>query len=211
MVILDYNEVRSLERVQQALNASERLAGIVGTFQPGLPDIPFISLEELFSEQGPELVLSLLTPDLSNAERRLEMERSAMRFISALTMESIINHISVLNPQRILKEMEGVFNHLTSSLSLKPSRQVTLRFLIHCCCMVERIVINRNRYRWRWKVSRIWTRARLVSSNPLFCRSKTPTPSVYRMRNIFISTNCSIVNPFTGGASRLARPFFFLA
>ncbi|VEB52203.1 NtrC family transcriptional regulator [Salmonella enterica subsp. enterica] len=39
--------------------------------------------------------------------------------------------------------MEGVFNHLTSSLSLKPSRQVTLRFLIHCCCMVERIVINR--------------------------------------------------------------------
>ncbi|HAK5717939.1 TPA: PRD domain-containing protein [Salmonella enterica] len=125
------------------LQLDKRLAGIVGTFQPGLPDIPFISLEELFSEQGPELVLSLLTPDLSNAERRLEMERSAMRFISALTMESIINHISVLNPQRILKEMEGVFNHLTSSLSLKPSRQVTLRFLIHCCCMVERIVINR--------------------------------------------------------------------
>lgn len=36
-----------------------------------------------------------------------------------------------------------MFNHLTTSLSLKPSRQVTLRFLIHCCCMVERIVINR--------------------------------------------------------------------
>ncbi|MSJ37027.1 PRD domain-containing protein, partial [Escherichia coli] len=132
-----------LERIQQALNASERLAGIVGTFQPGLPDIPFISLEELFSEQGPELVLSLLTPDLSSSERRLEMERSAMRFISALTMESIINHISVLNPQRILKEIEDVLNHLTNTLSLKPSRQVTLRFLIHCCCMVERIVINR--------------------------------------------------------------------
>ena len=130
MVILDYNEVRSLERIQQALNASERLAGIVGTFQPGLPDIPFISLEELFSEQGPELVLSLLTPDLSSSERRLEMERSA-------------NHISVLNPQRILKEIEDVLNYLTNTLSLKPSRQVTLRFLIHCCCMVERIVINR--------------------------------------------------------------------
>ncbi len=143
LAILDYNEVRSLERIQQALNPGERLAGIVGTFQPGLPDIPFISLEELFSEQGPELVLSLLTPDLSSAERRLEKERSALRFISALTMESIINHISVLNPRRILKEMESVFDHLISALSLKPSRQVTLRFLIHCCCMVERIVINR--------------------------------------------------------------------
>ena len=143
MVILDYNEVRSPERVQQAISAHERLAGIVGTFQPGLPDIPFISLEELFSEQGPELVLSLLTPDLSSAERRLEMERSASRFISALTMESIINHISVLIPQRILKEMEGVLSQLRATLAIAPSRQVTLRFLIHCCCMVERIVINR--------------------------------------------------------------------
>jgi sigma-54 dependent dga operon transcriptional activator len=48
-------------------------------------------------------VLSLLTPDLSSSERRLEMERSAMRFISALTMESIINHISVLNPSAFSK------------------------------------------------------------------------------------------------------------
>lgn len=143
MVILDYNEVRSPERLQQAIRAHERLAGIVGTFQPGLPDIPFISLEELFSEQGPELVLSLLTPDLSSSERRLEMERSASRFISALTMESIINHISVLNPQRILKEMEGILNQLRNTLAIAPNRQVTLRFLIHCCCMVERIVINR--------------------------------------------------------------------
>lgn len=73
-------------------------------------------------------MLSLLTPDLSSSERRLEMERSAMRFISALTMESIINHISVLNPQRILKEIEDVLNYLTNTLSLKPSRRVTLRF-----------------------------------------------------------------------------------
>ena len=88
-------------------------------------------------------MLSLLTPDLSSSERRLEMERSASRFISALTMESIINHISVLNPQRILKEMEGILNHLRNALAIAPNRQVTLRFLIHCCCMVERIVINR--------------------------------------------------------------------
>ncbi|MDN6834143.1 MAG: PRD domain-containing protein, partial [Enterobacterales bacterium] len=116
---------------------------IVGTFQPGLPDIPFISLEEMFSEQGPELLLSLLNPDLSTQERRLEVERSSMRFISALTLESIINQISVLNPRRILQEMESVLQRICQASDLKPSRQVTLRFLIHCCCMVERIVISR--------------------------------------------------------------------
>ncbi|MGS9112060.1 PRD domain-containing protein, partial [Salmonella enterica subsp. enterica serovar Infantis] len=39
--------------------------------------------------------------------------------------------------------LAGVLNHRTSALALTPSRQVTLRFLLHCCCMVERIVMNR--------------------------------------------------------------------
>lgn len=142
LVVVDYNDVRSMERLRHVIDGDERLVGIVGTFQPGLPDIPFIALEELFSEQGPELVLSLLNPDLSRAERRLEVERSSLRFISALTLESIINHISVLNPQRILQEMEGVLQQITQRLGLHPTRQVTLRFLIHCCCMVERIVLS---------------------------------------------------------------------
>ncbi|CAI2410086.1 transcriptional regulator DagR [Serratia fonticola] len=142
MVLVDYNEARSLERLRQAIGGNERLVGIVGTFQPGLPDIPFIALEELFSEQGPELVLSLLNPDLGSAERQLQVERCSMRFISALTLESIINHISVLNPQRILQEIEAVLHQICRTLDLQPSRQVTLRFLIHCCCMVERIVLS---------------------------------------------------------------------
>ncbi len=70
--------VRSLERVQQALNASERLAGIVGTFQPGLPDIPFISLGT--AEQRAGTGVEPVNARLSNAERRLEMERGAMRY-----------------------------------------------------------------------------------------------------------------------------------
>ncbi len=52
----DYNE-NSLGSVQQALNASERLAKVSGAFQPGLPDIPFISLEGT-ARTGPELVVT---------------------------------------------------------------------------------------------------------------------------------------------------------
>jgi sigma-54 dependent dga operon transcriptional activator len=87
-------------------------------------------------------VLSLLTPDLSSAERRLEMERSASRFISALTMEHHQPYFGAqpaAHPQRD----GGVLSQLRATLAIAPSRQVTLRFLIHCCCMVERIVINR--------------------------------------------------------------------
>lgn len=143
ILIVDYNDIRSPERLRNILNTQERVVGIIGTFQPELPDIPFISLEELFSEQGPELVISLLKPHMSENERRLIIEKSTMKFIGALTLESIINQISVLNPQRILREMEDLYQYICQKLDLHPSKQVTLRFLIHCCCMVERIVISR--------------------------------------------------------------------
>lgn len=143
LLVLDYADMRSAEYLQQALLPGERLVGIVGTFQSELPEIPFISLEELFSEQGPELILGLFDPQTPCAERQQEVERCASRFISALTLESIIGHISVLNPRRILQEVEQILQQICRQLGLSPGRLVTLRFLIHCCCMVERIVISR--------------------------------------------------------------------
>lgn len=143
LLVVDYHDIRSPERLRNVLNKKEHIVGIIGTFQPGLPDIPFISLEELFSEQGPELIISLLKPQMSENERQLMLQKSTMKFIGVLTLESIINQISVLNPQRILDEMKDVYHYICQKLDLSPSKQVTLRFLIHCCCMVERIVISR--------------------------------------------------------------------
>lgn len=88
---------------------------------------------------------------------------------------------------------------------------MTLRFLIHCCCMVERIVINRKPLQMALeRQPNLDARAFSVIKSAFL-----PIEDAYAIRlsdaEYFISTNCSIANPFTGGASRLARPFFFLA
>ncbi len=83
--------------------------GLSALSSRGLPDIPFISLEELFSEQGPELVLSLVnarfvqrrTPSGDGAQRHALYQRGQRWSIPSTIF-------LVLNPQRILKEMEGV-------------------------------------------------------------------------------------------------------
>ena len=54
----------------------------------------------------------------------------------------MINQISVLNSRHILQEMEEP-TRICQLSDLKSRRQVTLCFLIHCCCRVERIVISR--------------------------------------------------------------------
>ncbi|AOY00043.1 sigma 54-interacting transcriptional regulator [Jeongeupia sp. USM3] len=143
LVTLDYAEIEQLDRLSQHIGENERLAGIIGSFLPKLPDVPFLSLEELFSEHGAELVMDMLDVDMAPDERELMLEKVSMKFISTVTIESIINQISVLNPHRVLQEIEGVYHRICSELDIKPSRKVTLRFMIHCCCMVERIVIER--------------------------------------------------------------------
>ncbi|GLS05025.1 transcriptional regulator [Chitiniphilus shinanonensis] len=143
LLTLDYAEIEQLERLSGHIGENERLAGIVGSFLPKLPDVPFVSLEELFSEHGAELVMDMLAVGMAADERELMLEKVSMKFISTVTIESIINQISVLNPHRVLQGIEGVFHRICDELDLKPSRNVTLRFMIHCCCMVERIVIDR--------------------------------------------------------------------
>ena len=89
----------------------------------------------------------------------------------------------MLNPQRILKEIEDVLNYLpTRSPETEPP--VTLRFLIHCCCMVERIVINRKPLQMALE-NRFDLDARAFSViKSSFCRLKRLTLSVYRTQNI---------------------------
>jgi sigma-54 dependent transcriptional regulator, dga operon transcriptional activator len=140
---VDHGKIEHLDQLQDLIGESERLAGIIGTFQPNLPDVPFLSLEELFSEHGAELLLDIIDVDMKPDERELMLEKVAMKFISTVTLESIVNHITVLNPSRVLQEIEAVYRTICQQLDIIPLRKVTLRFMIHCCCMVERIVIDR--------------------------------------------------------------------
>lgn len=143
LVTLESGEIRQLDKLHDHIGENERLAGIIGSFQPNLPDVPFLSLEELFSEHGAELVLDMLDVDMQPDERELMLEKVSMKFIATVTIESIINQITVLNPHRVLQEIEAVFYQICQDLDIHPSRKITLRFMIHCCCMVERIVIDR--------------------------------------------------------------------
>lgn len=140
---VDHDRIEHLDQLQALISENERLAGIIGSFQPALPDVPFLSLEELFSEHGAELVLDMIDLDLRPDERELMLEKVSMKFVSTVTIESIINQITVLNPHKVLQEIEAVYRQICRQLDITLSRKVTLRFMIHCCCMVERIVIDR--------------------------------------------------------------------
>lgn len=142
ILTLDNSEIQDIERIHQHIRADEKLVGIVGTFQTEVPDIPFIPLEELFSEKGVERLLLLFGYDMSDKKNRVLKDKIAKRYVHGLSLKAIINHITVLNPQRLSIEVSQIYDDLCRQLNLHSDEKIMLRFLIHTCCTVERLVIN---------------------------------------------------------------------
>ncbi|MFK4568226.1 sigma 54-interacting transcriptional regulator [Enterococcus sp. UD-01] len=142
ILTLDNSEIQDIERIHQHIQADEKLVGIVGTFQTEVPDIPFIPLEELFSEKGVERLLLIFGYDMADEKNRALKEQIAKRYVHGLTLKAIINHITVLNPQRLSIEVSQVYDDLCRQLHISSDEKTMLRFLIHTCCTVERLVIN---------------------------------------------------------------------
>lgn len=142
IVTLENKEIHSIEKIHQYVLPDERLVGIVGNMPTEIPDIPFISLEELFSEKGVERLLFLFGFDLMKKENLLMKQDISQRYMQMLSVEAITNYITVLNPQRLTVEVKEVYKGIGSQLSLEASDKIMLRFLIHCCCTIERLVID---------------------------------------------------------------------
>lgn len=142
ILTLDNSEIQDIERIHQHIRADEKLVGIVGTFQTEVPDIPFIPLEELFSEKGVERLLLLFGYDMSDKNNRTMKNQIAKRYVHGLSLKAIINYITVLNPQRLTIEVSQIYDDLCRQLNLSSDEKIMLRFLIHTCCTVERLVIN---------------------------------------------------------------------
>lgn len=139
----EYHLINTQEKLLGQVREDEEIIGVIGTFKITLLDIPFISLEELFSKDGIDLLVDIIgiRNQLTNGETRVE--DITRNFVSSITLQSLIDYLTILNPEKILAEMEEVFSIICNKLKRRVSKQVRLRFLIHCCCMVERVIINK--------------------------------------------------------------------
>lgn len=139
----EYHLINSQEKILGQVREDEELIGVIGTFNMNLLDIPFISLEELFSKDGIDLLVDIIgiRKQLNDGDNRAE--DIIRNFVGSITLQSLIDYLTILNPEKILAEMEEVLSTLCNKLKRRVSKQVRLRFLIHCCCMVERVIVNK--------------------------------------------------------------------
>ncbi len=109
---------------------------IIGTNNPNITDIPFIFVEDLISSSDKcdfEWVLNSIVP----ADKIAEVRQSLLKYF---TLESVLSYITILNPDKLIDQLEISIETLQYELNYKFTDDLKICLYIHLSCLIERLV-----------------------------------------------------------------------
>lgn len=104
----------------------------VGSLNPEIIGIPYISTDEIVIHNGLERISNMIEG------RRFDIYKK--RLIPNVTMEIIEDSLSFLNPQKAYDVLDKALNDIVSILRIEKTDRLKACFLMHCTCMIERVI-----------------------------------------------------------------------
>lgn len=111
---------------------------IIGTNDPKIDNIPFISLENLIMKKAN----SVLSNTLKGIVDDNIIEKINKEAVKLFTLENVLNYLTILNPDKIVDQVEDALTNLERSLGFKLENDLKISLYIHISCMIERLVIK---------------------------------------------------------------------
>ncbi|WP_222927582.1 PRD domain-containing protein [Biomaibacter acetigenes] len=109
---------------------------IIGTKDPKIEEIPFFSLEDIISGQKEAQFRNLLRGFIPEQGIK-QINQSLVKFFS---LESVLNYITILNPDKIIDQIEMAIEALQYEMKVKFTNDVKICLYIHLSCLIERLV-----------------------------------------------------------------------
>ena len=135
LVVVDYYELVANGLAAPALSRVS-VRGIVGTMDPGIEGVPFLALESVLYEGPTELLDKVFSRYLDNRGA----EAFHANLIKRLTLQNVIESITILNPEKLYAEVSRAVGLLTELTGEPIAPAATLGLYVHLCCLVERLV-----------------------------------------------------------------------
>ncbi|WP_286680760.1 sigma-54-dependent transcriptional regulator [Tepidanaerobacter sp. EBM-49] len=132
----DYNALRE-SGMNEAIFKVYNVLAIIGTADPGIKEIPYISLEELIAGDSEEKIRKVLKPAVGEEERLSEINKNIVRNCS---LERVIDSLTILDCNKILSEVEEFVNQLEVRLKRRISNERKIGLYVHVSCLVERLI-----------------------------------------------------------------------
>lgn len=135
IVAYDYNRLKKMGTSEGIFQVYNVLA-IIGTADPGIEQIPYISLEDLISGNGEEKLKKILLPFVSE-DRFVEINK---KIVWNCSLERVIDSITILDSEKILSYAEKFVNGLEIRLKKRISNNTKIALYVHISCLVERLI-----------------------------------------------------------------------
>lgn len=114
------------------------VVGIIGTDNPDVKDIPYLSLEELISGDENQKLSEWLDSVMTQEENQL-FNKNVIRNFS---LEKVIDSVTILDTEKVMKEIELFMRDLELQTDLILSNAKKLALYVHVSCLIERLIRN---------------------------------------------------------------------
>lgn len=133
----DFNSLTEKGAENSLLTLYDILA-VVGTNNPFLHGIPFISLEEIISGIGTETLTGLFSEELMEDE----IEKINDAIVQTFSIEKVIESVTILDTQRVMENAGECIRQLELLLMERLSNSKKISLYVHISCLIERLIRN---------------------------------------------------------------------
>ena len=135
VIAVDYLELKN-KGIKNSIFSNLDVISIIGTQDPKVDNVPFFSLEDIISAQK-EAEFGQILNEIIPVDGIKQINQS---FIKYFSLESVLNHITILNPDKIVDQVEGAIEILQYELKVKFASDMKICLYIHLSCLIERLV-----------------------------------------------------------------------
>lgn len=112
---------------------------IIGTMDPKVEGIPFISIEEIIEKQNMHRIKHLMEHVLSSSE----LEIFSANIIRNFSLQNLLDYLTILNPKKIIGYVEEIINSIQQDLDLQMSGNTIVGLYLHISCLIERLIMDK--------------------------------------------------------------------
>lgn len=114
---------------------------IVGTLNPEIKNISFISLEDLVMGEDIDNFYSIFSEYLTKSE----IEELKKRIVKNFSLTNLMEQLTILNPSKLLEQVSEAINQLQLELNEEFSNSVCIGLYVHISCLIERLLMSKGK------------------------------------------------------------------
>jgi len=130
--------VCSSDLKEDAIFSQYNIRLIVGTLDPCVEDVEYLSLESLVASDGIQELMKYISPYLNSDEQSM-FEQNIMK---NFTLSNIVNHLTILNAEKVIDDVEDFVVQVESALHKTMDATVRMGLYVHISCLIERLMLR---------------------------------------------------------------------